>query len=250
MQGFWVSATAAGTLTINNTERTHQGSDVYYKNEEIIPGYIELLAAQGSDYDQTFIRFRDVATAEFDGKFDAYKLMAANQNFPQLFTYAGDDILSINQLPEAEVMDLGFYCGTSGSFSILLAEMNGIANCLLEDKKTGQTQNLKTGSYSFAYTAGEAENRFKLHFGPTSINQINVGEAILIYSKGKKIIVSSKNMIQNSNLQITDLSGRILFETTLDSQQSFSLNTGLQSGIYLITLTGQGSVKTEKVMIE
>ncbi|HEY9113046.1 MAG TPA: T9SS type A sorting domain-containing protein, partial [Bacteroidales bacterium] len=250
MQGFWVSASAGGTLTLKNADRTHQGSSLYYKNDEILSNYIELLAARDSDFDQTFIRFRNAASAGFDGKYDAYKLMAVNQNFPQLFTYAGNDILSVNQLPEVEVMDLGFYCGSSGTYTILLAEMNGIANCMLEDLKTGNMQNLKMGSYTFSYTAGEPEKRFKLHFGPTSVTQTNAGESILIYSKGKTVFVVSKNVIQNSQLQITDLSGRVLFERTIDNQQTYSLNTGLKSGIYLLTLSGQGSVKTEKVMIE
>jgi hypothetical protein len=250
MQGFWVNAYANGTLSFNNEERTHQGSGLYYKNEEILNNYIELLAARNSEFDQAFIRFRDVATAEFDGKYDAYKLMAMNKNFPQLFTYAGNDILSINQLPEVEVMDLGFYCGASGTYTILLAEMNGIAKCLLEDMTTGQTQDLKMGSYSFAYTAGEPEKRFKLHFDANSVYQAKADENIHIYSKRKNVIVSSKNVIQNSQLQITDLSGRILLETDIDNQQSFSLNTGLSSGIYLVVLKGQGSIKTEKVMIE
>lgn len=250
MQGFWVSATTGGTLTFTNAGRTHQGSSLYYKkSEEILTNYIELLAARDSDFDQTFIRFRNVASAEFDGKYDAYKLMAPNQNFPQLFTYAGGDILSVNQLPEVDVLDLGFYCGSSGTFSILLAEMNGITKCLLEDLKTGQTQDLKMGSYTFSYTAGEPEMRFKLHFGPTSIPQNKAGENIQIYSKGKNIFVTSKQVIQNSKLQVTDLSGRILLEKTLDNQQTFSFSTNLQSGVYLVTLTGKGSVKTEKVMI-
>jgi len=251
MQGFWVSATTGGPITFNNAERTHRGSSLYYKkSEEILPNYMELLAARGSEFDQTFIRFRDVATPGFDGKYDAYKLKAANQNFPQLFTYAGNDMLSVNQLPEVDVMDLGFYCGSSGTFSILLAEINGVPNCLLEDLKTGQTQNLKMGSYTFNYTAGEPENRFRLHFGLTSIQQNKALDNILIYSKGKNIFVASKQVIQNSELQVTDLSGRILLEKTLDNQQTFTFNTNLQSGIYLVTLTGKGSVKTEKVMIE
>jgi hypothetical protein len=249
MQGFWVSASADGSLTFDNADRTHQGSNLYYKNEEILTNYIELLAARDSDFDQTFIRFRSSASAEFDGKYDAYKLLAPNQDFPQLFTYAGNDILSVNQLPETETMDLGFHCGRSGTYTILLAEINGVSKCLIEDLKTGQTQDLKMGSYTFDYTAGESDKRFKLHFGPTSVSQTAASENILIYSKGKQIIVSSKNVIQNSQLQITDLSGRILLERTIDNQQYFSVDTGLQSGVYLVTLSGQGSVKTEKVII-
>jgi hypothetical protein len=176
--------------------------------------------------------------------------MAVNKSFPQLFTYTGEDILSINQLPQTESIDLGFYCGSSGNYSILVAEINGIPDCLLEDTKTGQTQDLKMGSYTFSYTTGEPEKRFKLHFGASSMHEALANENIRIYSKGKNVIIASKDVIQDSQLQITDLSGRILFEENIDNQQYINLNTGLQTGVYLVILRGQGSVKTEKVMLE
>ncbi|MBK7213171.1 MAG: hypothetical protein IPH88_07740 [Bacteroidales bacterium] len=77
-------------------------------------------------------------------------------------------VLSINALPQQDVIDLGFKCGVNGTYTITsegMESFDATTPIWLEDLKTGATQNLRTNPvYSFNYATGEAENRFKLHF--------------------------------------------------------------------------------------
>ncbi|HEY9114260.1 MAG TPA: T9SS type A sorting domain-containing protein, partial [Bacteroidales bacterium] len=249
MQGFWVSANSPGTFTLTNDTRTHQGADIYYKNDEIISNYIELQVQSEGMVDKTYIRLNENASAEFDGQFDAYKLMAANTNYPQLFTIAGNDRLSINQLPAIDIIPMGFYVENSGNYTIRLNELNDIQNCQLEDLKTGTLQDLQQGSYNFSYTLGESSNRFLLHLSAASVAQSGAEKSIKIYSVGKEIFVKSVNPIEKGTLRITDLAGRTLAEEAISNENFIRLSTNLKSGIYLVSITESTGLRTEKVII-
>jgi len=102
-QGFFVSGANDGApFTVDNTMRSHAGGSTYYKADF---DNLLVLTAEGNDYsDVTYLRFDEEATVGIDKQFDAYKILAvSNPNLPLLYTVGGDK-LSINVLPQAEMI--------------------------------------------------------------------------------------------------------------------------------------------------
>ena len=249
MQGFWISATAPGTFSVGNSDRSHLGTDEFYKNSQEVSNYIALQVQSGDMVDKTYIRLNDEATPAFDGKYDAYKLMAPNKIYPQIYTIAGEDKLSISQLPATDVIPLGFYVKNSGNYTISLEKMTDIQSCQLEDLKTGIVQDLEKGAYAFSYTEGENDNRFRLHLTAASVEFSGAEENIKMYAVGQEVFVKSMNSIEKGTVRITDLAGRTLIEESVSNENFIRINTNLSTGVYIISLTESAGVRTEKVII-
>ena len=220
-----------------------------YKSEKEISNYIALQVQSGDMVDKTYIRLNDEATPLFDGKYDAYKLMAPNKIYPQIYTIAGPDKLSISQLPATDVIPVGFYVKNSGDYTISLDKINDIQSCQLEDLKTGIVQDLQKGSYTFTYTEGEDANRFMLHLTAASVEFSNAEENIKMYAVGHEVFVKSINPIENGTVRITDLAGRTMVEETINNQNFIKLSTSLSTGIYIVSVTEPAGMRTEKIII-
>jgi len=249
MQGFWISATATGTFSVGNSVRTHLGTDEYYKNGKEISNYIVLQVQSEDMVDKTYIRLNEEATPAFDGKYDAYKLMAPNKIYPQIYTIAGEDNLSISQLPATDVISVGFYVENSGNYTISLDEITDIQSCQLEDLKTGTLQNLENGSYTFSYTEGENDDRFRLHLTAASVNFSGAEEGVKMYAVGQEVFVKSANPIEKGTVRVTDLAGRTMVEKTISNESFIRLTTNLSIGVYIVSVTESAGVRTEKVII-
>lgn len=249
MQGFWVSANDAGSLSFGNSVRTHLGTDEYYKSTKQLSNYIALQVQSGVLVDKTYIRLNEEATPAFDGKYDAYKMMAPNKLCPQLYTLASDDKLSINQLPATDVIPVGFSVKNSGEYTISLEKMTDIQSCQLEDLKTGIVQDLEKASYTFNYTEGENANRFRLHLTAASVDFSGAEENIRMYAVGQEVFVKSANSIESGTVRITDLAGRTMMEEKISNESFIRLTTNLTTGVYIVSVSGTDEVRTEKVII-
>nr|MBC8489091.1 fibronectin type III domain-containing protein [Bacteroidota bacterium] len=111
MQSFFVKANAPGpALQVTNSAKLH-GNDPYKGSG--VDQLLELTVNGNGYNDKTFIYFNEYATEGFDSDFDAYKKYGIDEA-PQLYSIAGDEILSINVLPEMSsgmAIPLGFEVG-------------------------------------------------------------------------------------------------------------------------------------------
>lgn len=175
-QGFFVKCnnTSGGTLTFNNDDRVHN-SQSFWKEDEQKSEIIRLIAQGNSLNDETVIRFIEGATYEFDGEFDAYKLISPNPDVPQLYSLdsAKITLYSINSLPEITeevAIPLGFLVTPAGSYSISSTEMStDVRYVLLEDVVEDTVIDLrKYPTYIFNFPGGENNDRFILRIKPNS----------------------------------------------------------------------------------
>jgi hypothetical protein len=250
MNGFFVKRNQDWQIKFyfNQLSRVH-GNASFYKEK---PANTLELKVTGEKYsDAAFIHFNSEAAAGFDAQFDARKLRGIDEA-PQLFSYAGGKELSINELPffGSEVIELGFKCGESGTFilnAMGLESFNNKVRILLEDVKEGIFQNLSDNpQYSFSYIAGESEHRFKLHFTEMTPNPESA--EVNIYSVGKTVMVNNFTGL-NGEIQIYDLTGRMILNSSIDSgnQSSFKLNTA--AGPYIVKVITAKGVQSQKVVI-
>jgi hypothetical protein len=69
----------------------------------------------------------------------------------------------------------------------------------------------------------------------------------LVYSAGNQIEVRLQNSNDNNLVQIRDLSGRLVSSFSF-AGASLSRNINLPNGVYAVTLSNSGLVKTQKVL--
>jgi hypothetical protein len=179
MQGFFVRATAAASLTLPAAARPSA-----YLN----PGFnrtatattrpLVRLQAQSATgpADETVVYFDPAATAAFDADFDAYKVQLNGNGAPSLWSQAGTDGLSINALPNLATVPsipLGVRVGQAGSHTLSATELLNLppgTEVWLEDRALGTRQNLTlTPAYTFSMSPGYTGQRFYLWLQPSGI---------------------------------------------------------------------------------
>jgi len=249
MQGFFVKAkpTAPGTLTFDNTVRTHLGANIFYKADD--PQLLILKAASENYSDETWIRFNEEAGIEHDGNYDAYKRISlSNPELPQIFSYTPSDIkLGLNTLPETEMVPVGFTAVESGVFTISAIETGEFTVVILEDLFTQTQIDLLSNSYTFTYTEGDDEARFIVHFTPIVAAGENAEEIFNIYSFGDEVYVSVPENTKG-NIVIYNIIGQEVINAPINNV--LNKITLEKSAYYIVKVLSDESMVTKKVFIK
>jgi PKD repeat protein len=243
-QGFFVAIKAEpNVFTVNNSMRTHTGGSNYYKAEF---DNLLVLEAAGNNYsDAAYLRFDATATPEVD-YFDAFKLFTStNPYLPQLYTMGGNN-LSINVLPETEMVPAGFKAGVPGEYTINIKDVTGMPNVVLEDIVTGIKTDLLNGSYTFNYNLNDPDNRFIIHFTPLGVSE-NPVDLVNIYSSQKDVYV---NVPLNTigDIVIYNLMGQEVTRTRINGV--LNKVTLAESAYYVVKVMSDESVVTKKVFVK
>jgi len=255
-QGFMVHAKSSGTrtVTIEKADLTHTGQNNYYKSStNLLAGSLNLQITGNSFSDQTIIHFNEQATTDFDGNYDAFKLMSANMEVPMIYTSNDAGVLfSINGLPKIEE-------GTSIPVSVRIGHddiytiqgnMNEIdGNVFLEDIKTGVYTKLnEVSSYSFTASADDAPNRFLLHFGIVGLDESPTQTVAHAYVYNSMLYVL--NASGQTQVDIIDLQGRTLQSSSFRAEGLYSETISLPTGVYVVRVMDEKGVRTAKVVVE
>jgi len=249
-QGFFVIATAGGSVGIPNSNRVHSSGFIL---KDIVENELTL-QVNGAQYDDvTSIRFNANATEGFDGEYDAYKFWGIAEA-PQLYSIVPGDYLSINSLPDLTVhpiIRLGFKAGIAGEFVINASGMDSFVEgteMYLEDLQTGATQDLKSNAtYTFTAAPGDQEHRFNLHFAPVGVGE-TTGSSVSIYSAGATIYINVPFEI-NSQVAVYDLLGKEVLSKTLAPKSLNTIATNLPDGYYVVRVTNNSGSFSSKVFL-
>lgn len=255
-QGFWVKANASSpSLTIPNSERIHS-SNTFYKGGEDIQDIITL-NIEGNGYsDQMSVGMYANATNNFDGNYDAYKLMGIDAA-PQLYSWDTDNQYAINLLEESidnRKVYVGLRTGAEGDYFI---DFSGISNfdpsveIYLEDMISGDMINIREiDTYTFYAEEGIADERFILHFNPetTGINSGDQQSQISIYSFDKTVCINYQNSTP-ATYHIYDLLGKEILQGQIAPDQLNKFRINKDKGYYIVKVITNGELKTQKVFI-
>ena len=261
MQGFMIHShsNSDNILKINNAARTHLGQDTYHKKSAAMTSNILNLKVEGNSYvDYARVCFYDLATLNFDGDFDAYKLFSYNAGVPQMYSVTPDNTkVAINTLPLSQMygdVAMEFLPGADGTFTFTADGITSFASNVyikLEDKKTGTIQKLNDNPV-YTYTAATTDNagRFVLHFqDATGINDPVAGSDFSIYSDGSMINVLSLKPV-NGKVQVFDMAGREVASASLIPNQSTRIDMQGHSGIYVVSVITSKGISNSKLVIK
>ena len=247
-QGFFVKASAAGaSLTIPVDAATHDSRSV---NKEDVQNLLKLSVRNTVNgfLDETAILFNESAQTAFDNQMDAYKIRGS-ELAPQLYTFAGESMISINTLPFAEEMVLNFEAGSSGEFSLNITAFTMPYEVMLEDKMEDKMIEITSQtSYNFSATSGDAADRFALHFkNSTAVEDVFAGK-ITVYGRDQQIVVNNE-LGNEVELTLYSVQGQKLATYTA-APGSNTIDAPAASAIYLLKISNGTQVSTQKVFVQ
>ena len=205
-----------------------------------------MLTAEGNGYvDKTYLRFDDAATAGIDKQFDAFKIMSvSNADLPLLYTQGGDK-LSINVLPQTDIVSAGFKAGVPGNYTIGISEVVGMSEVILEDLVTATLTDLLNGNHTFAYDLNDPEDRFVLHFTTVGI-PADYENLVNIYSSGLNIHITLPENTQGQ-ISIFNALGQEIHASLLSN--AHNIVDIKESGFYIVSVNFEGQNISKKIMI-
>jgi hypothetical protein len=244
-QGFFVRASGAGLLAMNDAVRVHHTTTFLKNSAEIVNNLVRIEVSGNNYRDEAVVRILSDATAEFDSEYDADKLFGDVSDAAQIYTL-GSMPLSVNTIPEKNDVHVGVKCGISGNYTIAATEINDIDNVSLEDSKTGIFTDLTKYTYSFVSDSGDYKQRFILHFNTLSVDEKDYSFAG-IYSYNNSVIIEL-NGNTHADVNIYNISGQLI--SSLHSAQGLQKIDLANTGNYIVKLISDKSIMVKKVWIK
>lgn len=241
--GFMVETVAADVLPVTNASRAHN-ADWFWKNE--VANLLTLKATGNDRSDVLNVRFANDVTSGVDLNGDARKLFATTEGLPQIYTFAGEEMLAINALPETSLVHMGFRANGSGTYTIEAVETSEFANVVLEDVFTGIQTDLLAGSYTFDYNVSDADNRFVIHFTPLGVNDLSAN-AINIWAANQTIYVQAP--ATTGDIVVYNLMGQEVVRTAIEAGVN-EIPMNESNTYYIVKVLGNEVTETGKVFIK
>lgn len=255
-QGFAVrSQVGSPEITFPAAARSTAANPAYYRlsNQADILR-VRVTKASNQFTLETVIRFRDLASSNFDPSYDALFVSDFSNNSPDLYTTDGQgNKYSINSLaplgtqPVLVPLQLETFGAGNYSFTFNSSAMISGASIQLEDTKTGSFTPIANGDViNFIAGANDATGRFRLHFnGLATSVAANSLDQVQVYTFEGKLYI--RGMEQAEQLRIVDMTGRVVYQHAAVQLSAEGLQPQLAAGTYLVQLVGKQGVKTAKV---
>ncbi|HPR31723.1 MAG TPA: hypothetical protein PLK12_06500, partial [Prolixibacteraceae bacterium] len=253
MQGFFVHATGAGSVTFNDADKTAEPST--FKSQSL-PNLIRLVVADSKDRkDETVIRLHNKATRQFDGQLDAYKLKTTSSLTPQFYSISNGEDYSINTLPEVDentVIPLVVMTKTEGPHVVSLSETNGFdANLPIVLKNSeGEILSPDLRTHAYRYDAnGQQTITLLLAFNAASSGLKRQGSPdIFLSSANRHILVGHLGNVP-AEIMVSNPNGQSIYRSKSHGDQML-IPVSIQ-GIYLVRVYSEkGTSYCGKVRVE
>lgn len=183
-------------------------------------------------------QFKDVAYALFDDALGLNKINHRDADAPMLFiNQNGQDYAIAAMSDDTKSFNLNFKAGTIGQYTLSYKADGKFEYLHVIDLLTGEDIDmLLEGEYSFIGHPKDNENRFIVRLAYASDNN-DTGNDIFAYQSGSEIYVTG-----NGELQIFDVTGRRVMNTTINGMESINIPA---QGVYIFKL----NEKVQKIVV-
>ncbi|MBI9065893.1 MAG: T9SS type A sorting domain-containing protein [Salinivirgaceae bacterium] len=267
-QGFFVHASANGTIGTTNAVRASNSQD-FRKSIDSEKQMVRLQAKKEGTTTNAFIVFYDGATDYFDSEFDAYKKFTNNENTAQIFSMPDEntalaiDTYNPDKLTYLSENDFSVNMGVrvlqDGEIIFSASEILNIPDNIyiyLFDNVTNTYTNLKSKSYYVYLNAGDYAfgyclDRFSMIFTSNALSldeDKNIND-LLIYTYGKTIFIKTNEFNRtNSYIQTFDISGRVVDAKNTNNSALQKVYVS-QPGTYILKIIFKDFTVTQKVVV-
>jgi hypothetical protein len=208
--------------------------------------YVQLKAGKGGVTCTARIELNEEATSDYKENEDVETLFDSNlSDVPMVYTVAGGQAVSINQLPELDVVPFGVTC--TGNEAIQCTMFNSdyaITNSPLYvfDALLGTTMAIGDGD-TFSVQPNDY-GRYFLTRGEKTLVDDTMADGIVVSVRKGTVVVTAKRPL--SQVRILTAGG-VMSNSRSDGgiQEQFSL----QPGVYVVEAATAASKKTVKVVV-
>lgn len=232
-QGVLINASTEGTLTINKKvgPAVAQTQTRSRANNE----FLTISVANKNYEDVTYVSFDAITPLE--------KVNHQNKDIPMVYIPMEEAIYAIAAMKDdVKEIPVAFEAKTMGQYTISVkAENCEFESMYLIDRKTGVETDLLLEDYTFLATTTDNSERFTIRLNDNSSDNedfifINNGEIIINKIEGKGV------------LQIFDVMGRYISHSEVSGSANISTEA-FTSGVYIIRMTDDNGIKTQKVVL-
>ncbi len=162
---------------------------------------------------------------------------------PMVYTVAGSQAVSINQMPELQLVSFGVTCNSDEAVDVTLTGVDAIGGDLVVvDAVNGTTQAVTEGM-SVSVLPNEYGRYFLINRGTTDIDQ-QLKSGIVVSSHGGLVTVSAGQPL--GTVRALSVNGGTLFSATGCQQQ---VQFPLQQGVYIIQTEGAAGRSSTKIVV-
>ena len=241
-QGFFVKATAAGTINFTNTMRVANNANQFFRTTEIERHrlWLNLTTESGDDINQIAVAYVEGATQNADTNFDGLSFGNAGSMLSSKID-GSDYVIQGRSLPFAsnDMVPLGFKATAAGNYKIVLTDKDGLflgnQDVFVRDNLMGIEHNIKVSPYTFASEIGTFDTRFQLVYTQTLgiPSTTFTPNAVIVYKNTDGFHVTTNGIVMKDIL-VYDISGRLIFK---------------QSNINGTTTVLKGLLQTKQVLL-
>ena len=248
-QGFIVKSTST-TISFTNAMRVANSNAPFLRvaeNRNRI--WLNLSSTSGAFY-QTMVSYMPNATSAIDATIDGRFLKDTQTALTSLIDNE-EFAIQGRALPfdPSDVVLLGFKAKVADSYTITLSNFDGLFTngqaIYLKDKLTNTIHDLKSGPYVFASEAGTFNARFEIVYqNALATHQTNFTEnSVVVYKQNQELVINT-GTIRMSNVQIYDVTGRLLMTKNNINDSQIKIYTGTTKEVLLVKITSEteGSV--------
>jgi fibronectin-binding autotransporter adhesin len=251
-QGFFVKASATGNLTMDNSVKVHS-TQAWLKEGDALTNEIRLkLTTDQNTYNDEMI-FKVGATYQNDGS-DKFSSMYTEA--PEIWSIKNGNNYCIDRMPYVDantIIRIGIKAGLDANYTLTATGVTEFhaTSVLLEDLKTGATQELKNNPvYTFAGKPSDAPERLRLHFGgPFGTDNKSKIDAFTIYSYNSTVFVrnnTEKNLA--GTVSVYNLIGQKIMQRKV-SDKITKIDLYVPAGCYIVTLVSNEQTISRKVVV-
>lgn len=262
-QGFFVEAVTAGNVLFNNSMRSKTyANNGFYKynftqaqtNSQKSRLWLNFQNPDGM-FSQQLVAYMPESTLGYDQGYDG--MVATSNNYVSFYSILDDQpyrIQSRSSFDENDIVPLGYFSSTTGTFSISIDAFDGIfdnQNVYLQDNLLNLVHDLKQSPYTFTTNYGTYNNRFVIKYMNTLTNvNHDFNSSIQVIAKNTNISIRSMDE-KITDVVVYDILGREILKKENTYDNDIILSNIVVKGQTLIIKVKleNGEIFTKKVML-
>ncbi|MBR4828293.1 MAG: choice-of-anchor J domain-containing protein [Muribaculaceae bacterium] len=146
-----------------------------------------------------------------------------------------------------EKVPVHFTTEEDGTFTLTWETLHGdFTSLLLVDNMTGTiTDMLRADRYTFDASKDDYASRFYITYTVTAVDEYNEGDGSFAFFDGSEWVVNGKGQ-----LDIVDVTGRVLFSKRLANEHNRVSLNGVANGVYLMRVTDGKNTMVQKIVVK
>jgi len=253
-QGFFVQASAAGSLTMTSAVQVHNGVSLL-KSAKVQVSQLRAKISGNAYSDEAIVLQADDALSEIDYRYDALKMMGIPEA-PQLFILKDNKnfaMASISEIDSTTQIPLCLKVGVEAEYTLSLQNnlyFNELKLLLRDSKRNTITEVTENFRYTCQASPSDDSARFILEFKTTDVANalLNISASkISVWNAGQLLNIDIPSNETLTKLEIYDINGRKLLSRNKLSGSTLEMN--LPPALYIVSVSTDKQFSNHKIVI-